>query len=334
MPPAVVLMGHDIRPAGEPVPETPYRTVIDAETLETTLRELGEQGYRFVSFDDFMKWRHRGGVALLTFDDAYINVADIALPVLGKLGVPALVFAIASGLERGDPFPHFLHELQERWPRSSAICGHPSIAKVVAATPYGSLGELFERNPDATHDVFATVLRPEELRALAADLVAMGIQPRRTMDRTQIEHSLRSGLLDYGAHSMTHRALSVLPDDDADAEIRGSAEAVAALTGRSPAQIAFAYPYGFVSAHAAATVARLCRAGFTCAARPVSAIDRDATLPRFNLDRLTPQRTRDARPLGSAVASLRETALLYARTDRGRRLAAPLRRAVRALSGR
>jgi peptidoglycan/xylan/chitin deacetylase (PgdA/CDA1 family) len=332
--PAVVLMGHDIRPAGQPVPETPYDTVIDAGTLETTLRELAEQGYRFVSFDDFMLWRHRGGVALLTFDDAYVNVVDVALPVLEKLGVPALVFAIASGLECGDPFPHFLHELQERWPRGSVICRHPSIAKVVASTPYGSLDELFQRSPGATHDAFAKVLRPDELRALSADLVASGTQPRRTMDRAQIVRSLRSGLLDYGAHSMTHRALSTLPHDDAEAEIRDSTAALAELTGRPPVQIAFAYPYGFVSAHAAAAVARLCRAGFTCAARPVSAIDRDATLPRFNLDRLTPQRTRDAGSLGSAVASLRETALLYARTERGRRLAAPLRRALRALTDR
>jgi len=331
--PAIVLMGHDVWPVGRTVPETAYNAAIGIEALEAALLELRDQGYRFVALDEFMKHRQAGGVALLTFDDAYANVVYVALPVLQRLGVPALIFVVCNGLGAGDPFPHFLYELQDSWPRMKPLAGHPALAKVLASTSRKSLDELFEHDAVRVYDMFAQALSADELATLSADLAAAGM-PRRTMNRDQLERAARSELIELGAHSMTHRPLTTLPAEEVDSEIKESARTIAGMTGKEPADVAFAYPYGFVSAHAASVVGRSCRSGFTCAARPVSALDRGATLPRINLDRSAPRRAAEGRPLKSATAALRETALLYARTDLGRRATAPLRYAARALRGR
>jgi peptidoglycan/xylan/chitin deacetylase (PgdA/CDA1 family) len=255
------------------------------------------------------------------------------LPVLQRLGIPALIFVVCDGLAAGDPFPHFVFELQASWPRMRALANHPGLAKVLAATSHKSLEELFKGGADSVCDIFARALGADELADLSADLAAAGM-PRRTMDRGQLQRAARSELIDLGAHSMTHRPLTVLPSEEVESEIRESTQMIAGMTGRAPSDVAFAYPFGFVSAQAASVVGRFCRSGFTCAARPVSGLDRSATLPRFNLDRSAPRRTAEARPLESAIAALRETALLYVRTDLGRRVSAPLRHAVRALRGR
>jgi peptidoglycan/xylan/chitin deacetylase (PgdA/CDA1 family) len=133
---------------------------------------------------------------------------------------------------------------------------------------------------------------------------------------------------------VTHRAFVGLANAEIEHEITESTKALSDLTGKRPAALAFAYPYGFVTAHAAAMVARTCRAGFTCHARPISMIDRDATLPRFNLDRHLSDKLRAERAASAAFASARECVLLYARTDLGRRATAPLRRTLKALGMR
>ena len=330
--PAVVLMGHDVLAAATPPPEREYNTVINAATLEASLQQIQDQGYRFLDLDEFMRWRNRGGVALLTFDDAYRSVVGIGLPVLQRLGIPALIFAVTgSVLGRGDPFPHFLHVLQENWPRGTMVSNHPLVAKVVATTSFASLGELFAHDPEAAHGIFERALCSEELDTLSAHIAASIHQPRQTMTLLEIVDSMRSGLLTYGAHSITHRALTALNPLEAEREIIRSTEAIAEVSGKPPSEIAFAYPYGFVTAHAASTVARVSRAGFTCSARAVNWMDRAATLPRINLDHQTPIAVRRARSAMTSLGSLQETALLYARTNTGRRLTAPLRRILRAV---
>lgn len=331
-PPATVLMGHDVRPAREVTPDIEETTAVNAGDLELVLQEHQERGYRFVGFDEFMAWRGRGGVALLTFDDAYCSVATIAQPILRRLGIPALVFAVSGGvLGRGDPFPHFLHELQESWPRGKAISDHPLIGKLLASSGFASLHELFAKTPAAAHDIFAKALRPDELQELSAAVIAIPGMKRRTMDADQVARSIRAGQLEYGAHSVTHRAFVDLGPGEIEREVIDSAETLAELTGKPPGALAFAYPYGFVTAFAAAVVARTYRAGFTCHARPVSAIDRSATLPRYNLDRRLSAKLRTDRSAARALASARERALLYARTDLGRRVTAPLKRSLKAL---
>jgi peptidoglycan/xylan/chitin deacetylase (PgdA/CDA1 family) len=333
---SLILMGHDVRPATKSAsrfadPDTAVR--IDAMT--DVLEQLRDEGYRFVSFDDFMKWRRRGGVALLTFDDAYRSVAQLAQPVLERMAIPALVFVVTGSLaHRGDPFPHWLDELMDNWSAipgdaAKAIASHPAVQNVLAATQFPSLGELFTLQPESARDAFEFNAVPSELQELAGIVADTPALSRRTMDGDDLREMLRTGLMEIGAHSTTHRAFVRLSPAECETEIIESTNIVADICGKPPASLAFAYPYGFITAHAVATVSRLCRAGFTCQARPFSRIDRSAMLPRFNLDRQLPNKARLNGSMNTMIASAREGLLLYVRTDTGRRITDPIRKITR-----
>ena len=134
----MVLTGHDLCIGATPPANGLTNMVISVDDLAAILGALRDQGYRFVGLAEFLQSRRRGGVALLTFDDAYRSLADLGQPLLARLGVPAVLFAVAGGLlGRGDPFPHFMHELQDRWSTLSPavraeIDGHPAVKTVVS----------------------------------------------------------------------------------------------------------------------------------------------------------------------------------------------------------
>lgn len=326
----MVLTGHDLCIGATPPANGLTNMVISVDDLAAILGALRDQGYRFVGLAEFLQSRRRGGTALLTFDDAYRSLADLGQPLLARLAIPAVVFAVAGGLlGRGDPFPHFMHELQEQWATlppavQAAIDGHPAVKIVVSRAALASVGELLPR--ESAHEAFVNALDPAGLADLAAFLATSAGLRRRTMTLDDMRHLLNTGTFELGAHSLTHRAFVNLDNETTEREIVQSTAVVADLVGKSPASIGFAYPYGFVTAHAASVVARHCAAGFTCHERPLSPVDRSPMLPRVNLDNRT---LAIARPRWPILESLREETLLYARTDLGRRVTRPVRALLR-----
>jgi peptidoglycan/xylan/chitin deacetylase (PgdA/CDA1 family) len=84
----------------------------------------------------------------------------------------------------------------------------------------------------------------------------------------QIAEMAASGLVEFGAHTLTHIALLRTADDIAEAEILGSRRAVEQLTGQPC--LTFSYPYGrYTSAH----VAMVQGMGFTSAVSVRKAIE-------------------------------------------------------------
>jgi peptidoglycan/xylan/chitin deacetylase (PgdA/CDA1 family) len=63
--------------------------------LERQVRLLLRRGYRPATLDDVVAARHSAPLLHVTFDDAYRSVLA-ALPILGRLGVPATIFVCAS----------------------------------------------------------------------------------------------------------------------------------------------------------------------------------------------------------------------------------------------
>jgi peptidoglycan/xylan/chitin deacetylase (PgdA/CDA1 family) len=61
--------------------------------LVDQLRWFLDRGYRPATFTDAVTAPASGRVLAVTFDDAYRSVAELALPLLTELGVPATVFA-------------------------------------------------------------------------------------------------------------------------------------------------------------------------------------------------------------------------------------------------
>jgi peptidoglycan/xylan/chitin deacetylase (PgdA/CDA1 family) len=91
-----ILTFHHVHPQADTLTVPP-------ELLERTLRHLSKR-YRFISQDEFSRALLEGAALpphplLLTFDDGYLDNFLYAYPILKKLGIPAIVFAI-TGLVR------------------------------------------------------------------------------------------------------------------------------------------------------------------------------------------------------------------------------------------
>jgi peptidoglycan/xylan/chitin deacetylase (PgdA/CDA1 family) len=92
----LVLMYHavGVRPAAA----DPHCLFVPAGALEQQLRTLLRSGRRPLRLTDYLLGRGGPRDFLLTFDDGFRSVHDEALPLLGRLGVPATVFVLPGRL--------------------------------------------------------------------------------------------------------------------------------------------------------------------------------------------------------------------------------------------
>ena len=286
--PPLVLTAHDIFSGAAPLSWVEANVAVGVDVLIEALGHLEARGYKFVPFAEFIERRQDGGVALLTFDDAYGSVSRVALPVLRAHGLPAVVFVVAgTTLGNADPFPIWLFVLRDK--RSllekavaARLLTHRHVARVVAKSGLSSLTELLSQPLAIVVGAFRAALHQANLDELA-EIVAICLG-RVTMTGPEIQKLMRLSFIELGAHSVTHRSFSLLNNQEIEAEVARSVAAVAELCGKPSSSLPFAYPYGAVTPHAVQYVSRTCRAGFTCHGRPITAWDSAATLPRINLD--------------------------------------------------
>lgn len=87
-----------------PVRSGTYRDLtVPPERFELQIRWLARRGYAGIKPSDWLNWiRHGRSLPkkpiLLTFDDAYADTADYALPILRKYGFSAAVFVVTERL--------------------------------------------------------------------------------------------------------------------------------------------------------------------------------------------------------------------------------------------
>jgi peptidoglycan/xylan/chitin deacetylase (PgdA/CDA1 family) len=90
----LVLMYHGV---GDRTPEAdPDNLFVSPEALRAQLSSLLRRGWRPLRLADYLAGAGGRRSFLVTFDDGYRSVHDVALPLLGGLGVPATVFVLAG----------------------------------------------------------------------------------------------------------------------------------------------------------------------------------------------------------------------------------------------
>lgn len=97
----------------------------------------------------------------------------------------------------------------------------------------------------------------------------------------QIAEMAASGVIEFGAHTLTHIGLLRASDDVAEAEIVGSKRAVEQLTGQPC--LSFSYPYG---RHSPTHVSMVWAAGFTSAVtvrKAIEPLDNLFEIPRIGI---------------------------------------------------
>lgn len=126
------------------------------DAFERQLELLVSRGYRGARFSEAVLSPPRGKTLVVTFDDGFRSVLELALPILDRLGLPATLFAVTDftredeglslhwqGIDhwRGGPHDHELKSLSWRelrgladhgWEIGSHTCSHPHLTRLEA----------------------------------------------------------------------------------------------------------------------------------------------------------------------------------------------------------
>lgn len=122
----------------------------------------------------------------------------------------------------------------------------------------------------------------KKYQAKATIYLAPQIADIEKLSPAQITEMQASGLIEFGAHSMSHVNLSQIDDGQAQVEITGSKQQIQQLTGQ-PCN-SFAYPFGRFNAQ---TVALVQGAGFVSAVTTQKKIIADLTPQSLTIPRIS-----------------------------------------------
>lgn len=183
-------------------------------------------------------------VIAITFDDGYQNNVTTALPILERHGFPATVFPVSGGIDRRTTI----------WPsRINAAIGACERKSVDVFDRVFLLGTDLDRvRASRALQALTKTLFPDDPGA-GAEVVERACGTARNpeferdhdfamLDTASIRAADATGLIEFGAHTVTHPILSKLTDRALKQEIHDSVDRVAKATGRRCRL--FAYPNG------------------------------------------------------------------------------------------
>lgn len=226
----------------------------DPAGLRALLAYLRKAGVVLESVDAMVQRSLRGGSGALpgappavafTVDDGYADVASLAQPVFAEFDCPFTVFVVPDVV---DGKRHYW------WDQLAFMMRHSCTQTWVVPTPAGDITAQWTNAESA----FATRKRLEaQLKRLPAAQIDAVLrecarqadvplfsdcpQEYRTLSWREMAGLERRGV-QFGAHGMTHTALSVCADEEAAWEISASLERVRCEL-RNPSSV-FCYPFG------------------------------------------------------------------------------------------
>jgi len=180
--------------------------------------------------------RMQAGRLAITFDDGYADTLHAALPILERHDAPATVFVATGGVDSGRPF---------WWDELVTLLGPEDASR--------------QRELHAHLGGLTPTKRDEQLVALRdrREITASPTTKARPLSRDEIVRLAAGGLVEIGAHTVSHPRLVSLVRQDQEREVRDSRDYLAALLGRPITS--FAYPHG---EHDATTCRIVSQAGF------------------------------------------------------------------------
>lgn len=225
----------------------------------------------------------------VTFDDGYANNLHQAKPIFERHDVPATVLVTTGALGQDQEFwwdevKRLLLQpgtLPERL--SLSIKGREYDWNLAYSPPDRSdrfrghwlFGKKAPHQPASREEVFRCIHKllkgsPEEERQKVLEALSKWAGARanprpthRPMTADEVARLAEGGLIDIGAHTVTHPVLSALPIASQREEISASKRRLEGILGRPVTTIAF--PYGSRRDYTGETVAFVQEAGFECA---------------------------------------------------------------------
>jgi peptidoglycan/xylan/chitin deacetylase (PgdA/CDA1 family) len=236
-------------------------------------------------------WAKRPRVAV-TFDDGYADNLYAAKPLLERYDIPATVFIVTGYV--GSDREFWWDELEKIVFGPERLSG---MVQFTAATgPYcfsmgdfsrpSLCGSLYRELQPMPHDERREVLN----QLLDSSHQSSSVrESHRIMSAEEVDKLADGGLIEIGAHTVTHPRLSARPLESQRAELQNSKSWLEERLGRPIAS--FSYPFGGGGHYSAETVRAVREAGYlracTTATRRVAKCDNLHELPRFNASGLT-----------------------------------------------
>jgi peptidoglycan/xylan/chitin deacetylase (PgdA/CDA1 family) len=181
-------------------------------------------------------------LACLTFDDGFRDTYEHAFAICKSFGVPMVVYVMTGTMQRA--FPMWGLMLEQAIARNDAVelaCGG-EVQRLPTATPAQQRRAyliLSQRFADA---------HPQQCREMCEDLAwrngvsAQKLADEYTLTPEMIREMQASGLVEFGAHSLSHPKLALLNVAEARHEIAESRRELERVLGQEV--LHFAYPFG------------------------------------------------------------------------------------------
>lgn len=237
---------HHVRPHNRPPFDPNGHLEITPEFLDAAIRRLKADGYRFVRLDDLPRILAEepagAPVAAFTLDDGYRDNAEYALPVFEKHGVPFTIFVAKGFSERSHTIWWETAEalFNASGPFTIETDAGPVTHEIATALAKRKACDLVCNAICGPREAAAIERLDKAARSVGVDPV--GIVDRLVMPAEALRALARHPLASLGAHTVSHRALAFLGENETRQELKDSADYVEDLTGKRPT--IFAYPYG------------------------------------------------------------------------------------------
>jgi peptidoglycan/xylan/chitin deacetylase (PgdA/CDA1 family) len=232
-----ILIYHRVLPVRDPL----FPGEVDAQEFEHQMR-LVQSSFNILSLADAVRAiRNKTlppGAACVTFDDGYADNAEVALPILRKLGIPATFFVATGFLNGGRMWNDTVIELVRTAPGPLLNLEAVGFGQIdVSDTPH---------RQEAISNLIGKLKylplqeRQERIDALCCH-VGLALPNNLMMSSRQVKELHDAGM-DIGGHTINHPILARLDAQTARREIAEGKEILEGMIG-APVRL-FAYPNG------------------------------------------------------------------------------------------
>ena len=268
--------------------DIPLWTQLPVKAFEKQIKYLGQR-YNFISLEQAVQ-SIKFGVdfpekpAVITFDDGYRNNLTIALPILKKYRLPATIFVTAGyvGSSRLMPLDEAYVILNSSKKSVSFTIPGLGLGTLSTDTPknlfdsYQKLVNRLKRFPVEVQVNFLGILREVLDCDHDQDDICL-VNEFRLLSRDEIQGLLETGLIQIGAHTVSHEILTNVSLEKATREVVDSKSILQEMLGRNIDL--FAYPNGTEADYNEGHIECLKENGFSGSVTTIPRLNKKLTNP-------------------------------------------------------
>ncbi len=222
---------------------------VNVETFERQVLFF-KKNYTITSIEGLCDLIGRGQVPtdlmLITFDDGYKDFRQHAYPILKKHGIPAAIFIVPDKIGNAKGFSFWWDEMYHYM--TSLMKREISDPAFNLPEDIGALFAQFKNNSKVMLDNIFDTCSESQIEGILKTISGyLGEGGRVDVDRNAMltwkEIDEISDLVEIGSHTMRHKNMKYLTDEELYDEIHRSRKVIAEKTNKKV--VAFSYPNGF-----------------------------------------------------------------------------------------